>query len=253
MLNNMGMSENGNIYFVTDTHFGLPPDSKARETEFVAWLDSIKSDAGKLFLLGDVFDFWFTYKHVVPKGFVRVLGKLAELADQGVEIHYFTGNHDMWIFDYFAEEMNFVMHSEPAEFQFGEKRFLVGHGDGLTKQNRGYMCLKKMFASRFCQRLFAALHPWAGFSIACGWSRSSRKKHFRKPEPYRGKDVEEIPVFCQRKLKETHFDYFVFGHRHLLVDEQLAENSRYINLGEWITMRNYGVFDGEKFEIRSFG
>ena len=238
------------IYFVSDTHFGLPPNSKVRENEFVAWLDSIKGDAEKLFLLGDIFDFWFSYKYVVPKGFVRVLGKLAELADQGVEIHYFTGNHDMWIFDYFAEEMNFKMYTQPAEFQLGTKTFLVGHGDGLTKQNRSYLWLKRIFASRFCQKLFAMLHPWIGFTVACGWSQKSRAKHFKKAEPYLGNDKEEIPLYCQQKLQQRHYDYCVFGHRHLLINEALTETSRYINLGEWITMRPYGVFDGENFELK---
>ena len=211
-------------YFVSDTHFGAPPDSRGREADFVRWLDMMKADGDKLFLLGDIFDFWFSYKHVVPRGFVRVLGKLAELADSGVEIHFFTGNHDMWVFDYLEKEIGLQVHTAPMEMEIDGKLFFMGHGDGLTKMNKSYNALKRMFASRFCQRAFAALHPWVGFGIAKKWSRSSRKSGKKKVK--KQCRPSEVPVFCKAKLQEKHYDFFVFGHRHRIENEIVGEASQ---------------------------
>jgi len=244
------MSSPEKAYFVSDTHFGAPPDSKGREADFVRWLDKVKADGNKLFLLGDIFDFWFSYKHVVPRGFVRVLGKLAELADSGVEIHFFTGNHDMWVFDYLEKEIGIQAHTAPVEMEIGGKVFLMGHGDGLTKMNKSYNALKKVFASRLCQRAFAALHPWVGFGIAKKWSRSSRKNGKKKvKKQYR---PSEVPVFCKAKLQEKHYDYFVFGHRHRVENEVVGDGSQYFVIGNWIEKRNYAVFSDGLFEVRDF-
>ena len=237
-------------YFVSDTHFGAPPDSRGREADFVRWLDKVKADGNKLFLLGDIFDFWFSYKHVVPRGFVRLLGKLAELADSGVEIYFFTGNHDMWVFDYLEKELGIKTYTQPTEFEIDGKSFFVGHGDGLTKMNKSYNALKRVFASRLCQRAFAALHPWVGFGIAKKWSRSSRKNGKKKVK--KQCRPSEVPVFCEAKLKEKHYDLFVFGHRHRVENEVVGENSQYFVIGEWIENRNYAVFCNGQFEVRDF-
>lgn len=241
---------NKKAYFVADTHFGAPPDSRGREADFERWLDKVKADGSMLFLLGDIFDFWFSYKYVVPRGFVQVLGKLAELADSGVEIHFFTGNHDMWVFDYLEKEIGIKTYTQPAEFEIDGKLFLVGHGDGLTNLNKSYNALKRVFASRLCQRAFAALHPWVGFSIATKWSRSSRRKG--KKNIKKQCRPNEVPVFCKAKLQEKHYDFFVFGHRHRVENEAVGENSRYLVIGEWIENRNYAVFDGGEIEVRDF-
>lgn len=238
------------VYFVADTHFGAPPDSAAREADFVRWLDMVKADASHLFLLGDIFDFWFSYKYVVPRGFVRVLGKLAELADSGVEIHFFTGNHDMWVFDYPEKELGIKTHTQPTEFEIEGKRFLVGHGDGLTSINRSYNALKSVFASKLCQRAFAALHPWAGFTIAKKWSRSSRRKG--KKNNKKQCRPNEVPVFCKAKLAEKPYDYFVFGHRHRIENETVGNGAQYYVIGEWIEQRNYAVFSNGKMDIHNF-
>ena len=237
-------------YFVSDTHFGAPPDSPLREADFVHWLDMVKIDGTQLFLLGDMFDFWFSYKHVVPRGFVRVLGKLAELADSGVEIHFFTGNHDMWVFDYLEKELGIKTYTQPAEFEIDDKQFLVGHGDGLTKMNKSYNALKRVFASRLCQRAFAALHPWVGFGIAKKWSRSSRKNGKKKLKK-QGRS-SEVPVFCETKLQEKHYDFIIFGHRHRIENEIVGENSQYFVIGEWIENRNYAVYCNGQLEVRDF-
>ncbi len=237
-------------YFVADTHFGAPPDSHKREADFVRWLDMVGADATHLFLLGDIFDFWFSYRYVVPRGFVRVLGKLAELADSGVEIHFFTGNHDMWVFDYMEKELGIKTHTQPTEFEIDGKLFLAGHGDGLTNLNKSYNALKRVFASRLCQRAFAALHPWVGFSIATKWSRSSRRKG--KKNKKKQCRPNEMPVFCKAKLNEKHYDYFVFGHRHEVENEMVGQASQYFVIGEWIEHRNYAVFAGGTFEVCDF-
>lgn len=237
-------------YFVADTHFGAPPDSPLREADFVRWLDMVAADGTHLFLLGDIFDFWFSYRYVVPRGFVRVLGKLVELADKGIEIHFFTGNHDMWVFDYMEKELGIKTYTQPAEFEIDGKIFLLGHGDGLTSMNRPYNALKRVFASSLCQRLFAALHPWVGFTIATKWSRGSRKSGSKN----RRKQLRpsEVPVFCKAKLQEKHYDFFVFGHRHKVENEVVGEGGQYFVIGEWIERRNYAVFAGGTFEMRDF-
>lgn len=237
-------------YFVSDTHFGAPPDSPLREADFVHWLDMVKIDGTQLFLLGDMFDFWFSYKHVVPRGFVRVLGKLAELADSGVEIHFFTGNHDMWVFDYFEKELGMQVHTAPVEMEIGGKLFFMGHGDGLTKMNKAYLTLKKVFASRLCQRMFAALHPWVGFGIAKKWSRSSRKNGKKRVQ--KQCRPSEVPVFCKAKLQEKHYDFFVFGHRHRVEIDAVGKVSQCFVIGNWIENRNYAVFNEGQFEVRDF-
>lgn len=244
-------------YFITDAHLGSGNDSRQREQDLVMWLRSIAPEARSVVMLGDIFDFWFTYKHAVPRGFVRLLGQMATMADDGVEFHFFIGNHDMWLFDYLEKEMGVVMHSEPEEMVIDGKRFLLGHGDGMGNQDRSYNFLKHVFRSRFNQWLFAGIHPNIGFPLAHRWSCNSRRRHSLADNGYLGDDREAIYRYCSnRQLERTAngdatFDYFLFGHRHTPICRPIG-NATYINVGNWIENRDYAVFDGETCELRSF-
>ncbi|MEI6866443.1 UDP-2,3-diacylglucosamine diphosphatase [Flavicella sp.] len=245
---------NKKIYFASDQHFGAPTieKSKIREKKFVAWLDMIKEDAEVIFLLGDLFDFWFEYKNVVPKGYIRVLGKLAEIRDNGVPIHFFVGNHDLWMEDYFEKELNIPVYHEPKEFTLGNKTFLIGHGDGLGPGDFGYKRMKKIFTSPLCKWLFRWLHPDIG--VALGKHLSVKNKLISGDEDvkYLGAENEWLVQYCKEILKTKHYNYFVFGHRHLPMTLKIGEKSEYVNLGDWITYFTYGVFDGEKLEVFPF-
>ncbi len=240
----MQLQPNKKIYFLSDFHLGTPNAgaSLQREKTIVAFLDTIKHDAQEVFLAGDMFDFWFEYRAVVPKGFVRLLGKLAELSDSGIKLHFFVGNHDMWIRDYFQKELNMQVYFEPAVFEFNGKRFYIGHGDGLGPGDHKYKFLKKIFRSPFCQWLFGILPPAIGMGIANYFSRKSRNG--QAEEKFAGEENEWLITFCKETLQKEHFDYFIFGHRHLVIDFPLKEDSRYINLGDWINFNSYAVFDG---------
>jgi len=242
------------IYFISDFHLGVPDfeSSLMREKKIVRFLDMIKTDATELYLLGDVFDFWFEYKHAVPRGFVRLLGKLAELSDSGIKIHYFTGNHDMWVSDYLPKELGCHLYREPISTTYDGKKFYIGHGDGLGPGDHGYKFIKKVFSSKISQWLFARFHPNFGTWLANYFSRKSRVATGTSDEIYHGDDKEFLVVFCKDYLTKTHVDYFVFGHRHLVIDKMIGDNSRYINLGDWIKDFRYGVFDGNNFELKKF-
>ena len=239
------------IYFASDFHLGVPTYEKSleREHRIVRWLDSIRNDAEELYLLGDVFDFWFEYRTVVPRGFVRLLGKLAELSDSGIKIHYFTGNHDMWTFDYLEKELNVTIYRAPIERVYNSKTFYIGHGDGLGPGDHGYKFIKKIFASKICQWLFARLHPNFGIGIANYFSKKSRIATGTTDENFLGEEKEWLVIYSKEILAKKHFDYLIFGHRHLPLDIKIND-SRYINLGDWIQYFTYGVFDGENFELK---
>ena len=241
------------IYFASDLHLGVPNREKSLERErlFVQWLNEIKADAEAIFLVGDIFDFWFEYKKAVPKGYVRLLGKLAEISDSGIPIHIFTGNHDMWLFDYLEEEINATIYREPIEVSLKGKRFFIGHGDGLGPGDKGYKIIKKIFENKICQWLFERIHPNLGISIAEYWSKKSRIANGQKDETYHG-EKEWLTQFCKEKKKTIEVDYFVFGHRHLPLEEDLGDNTSYINLGEWVNYNSYAVFDGEKLELKRY-
>lgn len=217
----------------------------------VRWLDSIKSDCAELYLLGDVFDFWFEYEHVVPKGFIRLLGKLAELSDEGVDLHIFTGNHDVWMFDYFELQLNAKVHHHPIEREWGGKQFIIGHGDGLGPGDQGYKFIKGVFSNSVAQRLFAFLHPYIGVKMARFFSRKSRETNVDRDQSFLGEE-EYLIRYCREVLKHKHVDYFIFGHRHLVIDFELNDRSRYINLGEWFTTCNYAKFDQHSLVLQSF-
>ena len=248
------MENNKKIYFASDFHLGAPDyaASLEREKKIVKWLDEIKKDAKEIFLVGDLFDFWFEYKTVVPRGYVRILGKIAELTDSGIPVHLFTGNHDMWIFDYLPKEINIILHKEPIEREFDGKKFFIGHGDGLGPGDKGYKFLKKVFANKICQWLFAWIHPNLGMKIANYWSHRSRIFNEENEEKFLGEDKEWLVAYCNKVLQKKHYDYFIFGHRHLPLDIKLSDSSRYINLGEWFKSNSYAVFDGNDISLKYY-
>lgn len=248
------MKEKNKIYFASDFHLGVPTYEKSleREKKVIRWLDSIKEDAAELYLMGDVFDFWFEYKTVVPKGHVRLLGKLAELSDSGIKLHYFTGNHDMWTFDYLEKEINVTIYRSPIERNYSGKDFYIGHGDGLGPGDHGYKFIKTIFASKTCQWFFARLHPNFGIGIANYFSRKSRIATGTTDEVFRGEEKEWLVIYSKEILAKKYFDYLIFGHRHLPLDITINNKSRYINLGDWIQYFTYGVFDGKDFELKKF-
>ena len=246
-------SENKKIYFASDQHLGAPtPEaSLPREKKFVAWLDTIKEDAGAVFLLGDLFDFWFEYKTVVPKGFVRVLGKLAELKDAGIDIYFFVGNHDLWMRDYFQKELNIPVFHEPQEFDINGKLFLIGHGDGLGPGDYGYKRMKKVFIFPFFKWLFRWLHPDIGVKLGHYFSVKNKLISGDEDAQFLGEENEWLALYCRKKLTEKHYDFFIFGHRHLPLEIELNSSSTYINLGDWIQYFTYGEFM-KTFKLKEF-
>ena len=250
----MVLDSNKKIYFLSDFHLGAPDavSSLKREKEVVRFLDDIKSSAAAIFLVGDMFDFWNEYRTVVPKGYTRLLGKLAELTDAGIPMYFFVGNHDMWMKDYFQQELNIPVYFEPKEFEWNNKKFLIGHGDGLGPGDKGYKFLKKIFRNPICQWLFGILPPFFGMGLANYLSRRSRAQTGASEEVFLGEDKEWLIIYAKEVLKQKQFDFFVFGHRHLAIDYRLSETSRYINLGDWIHYYTYAVFDGTDMELKSF-
>jgi len=242
------------IYFASDFHLGVPDHhvSLEREKKIVRWLDQIRNDAHSIYLLGDIFDFWFEYKHTIPKGFIRLQGKLAEIRDSGIPVYFFTGNHDMWMFDYFPTELQIPILREPVLLEVGQQKLLIGHGDGLGPGDNSYKILKKFFASKTCQWLFARIHPNLGISIAKYWSRNSRIANLKKEEKFSGEENEYLFVYCRELEKTMHHDFYVFGHRHLPLDLQVGSQSRYINLGEWVHFYSYASYDGKNVELKAF-
>lgn len=242
------------IYFAADFHLGVPDydSSLQRERQIIQWLNDVKSDAHSVYLLGDIFDFWFEYKHTIPKGFVRLLGKLAEMRDAGIPIYFFTGNHDMWMFDYFPKELGIPVFREPIVLEVGSKKLMIGHGDGLGPGDHTYKFLKKFFNSAVCQWLFARLHPNLGITIANTWSRRSRISNKKRDETFQGENGEYLWVYCKQMEASQHHDYYIFGHRHLPLNLKVTDNSTYINVGEWVHHKTFAVYDGRKVELKQF-
>jgi len=237
-------SNNKKVYFASDQHLGAPTAdaSLQREKIFVAWLENIKKDAEAIFLLGDLFDFWFEYEKVVPKGFVRVLGKLAEISDSGIPIYFFVGNHDLWMKDYFEKELNIPVFHKPQEFIINQKKFLIGHGDGLGPGDLGFKRMKKVFTFPLFQWFFRWLHPDLGVKLGQYMSVKNKMISGEEDAKFLGEEKEWLVQYSRKKLTEKHFDYFVFGHRHLPLEIKLQENSMYFNLGDWIQYYTYGEF-----------
>ena len=224
--------------------------SRRRERDFVQWLDTVKHDAAAIFLLGDMFDFWFEYRYTVPRGFVRLMGKLAELADNEIPIHFFVGNHDQWMHDYLQSEMNIQMYDQPTEFEINGKLFLIGHGDDISPENFTDRLHIFIFKSRLLRVLYASIHPRWGIIFGKKWSIRNRRLH-GLVSPYTGYKEEHIYRYAEKMLASKHYDFFVFGHRHLAMDIQMNANSRYINTGEWIETQTYAVFDGKDVSLHS--
>lgn len=250
----MNIPEGKKIYFASDNHLGAPTSeaSLPREKKFVSWLDEAKKDAAAIFLLGDLFDFWFEYKTVIPKGFTRTFGKLAEISDAGIPIYYFVGNHDLWMHGYFEDELNIPVYHEPKEFIFNDKTFFIGHGDGLGPYDKGYKRMKKVFTNPVFKWLFRWLHPDLGVKIAQYMSVKNKLISGDDDAKFLGEENEWLVQYSKKKFEEKPRDYFIFGHRHLPLEIKLNDSSTYINLGDWITYYTYGVFDGENFELKTY-
>ncbi len=247
------MESKKKIFFASDVHLGAHSIRNHREHEhiFVSWLESIKDEAGELYLMGDIFDFWFEYSHVIPRGFTRFLGKLCEFTDRGIPVHFFTGNHDIWIFDYLPRETGVIVHREPFTTVLYNKRFFLAHGDGLTPYEKTYNRLKSVFTSPLAQTLFKWIHPDLGIPMAKFWSRKSRNKNDQlHTATFQGEEKEWLIEFAKQTLEKEHYDFFVFGHRHIVREVMIAPQSRVFYLGDWITHFSYGEWDGENFRLK---
>jgi UDP-2,3-diacylglucosamine hydrolase len=245
---------NKKIYFASDFHLGVPTleNSLEREKAICRWLDLIKTDAEEIYLVGDLFDFWFEHKYTVPKGFTRLLGKIAELTDSGIKVNFFTGNHDLWMQDYFIKELNVVIHHQPITKVYNNKTFFIGHGDGMGPGDKGYKLLKIVFTSKLCHWLYSRLHPNFSFWFARFTSRRSRITTGDSDEKFLGNEKEWLFLFSREYLKDHKVDFFIFGHRHLPLELDVDGKAKYINLGEWINYRTYAVFDGETLALKKF-
>ncbi|MBT8315529.1 MAG: UDP-2,3-diacylglucosamine diphosphatase [Maribacter sp.] len=250
----INIPEGKKIYFSSDNHLGAPTmkESMPRERRFVSWLDMVKKDAAAIFLLGDLFDFWFEYKRVVPKGFTRTLGKLAEIADNGIPVYYFVGNHDLWMNGYFEEELNIPVFHKPQQFTFNTTSFFIGHGDGLGPGDKGFKRMKKVFTNPVAKWFYKWLHPDLGVRLAQYLSVKNKLISGDGDVKFLGEEKEWLVQYCKRKLEQGHHDYFIFGHRHLPLEIELNEKSKYINLGDWISHYTYGEFDGQEFSLKKF-
>lgn len=250
----MQISAGKKIFFLSDFHLGAPNEeaSLQREKLIVRFLDEIKEQASAILIVGDMFDFWYEYGKVVPKGYVRLLGKLGALTDAGIQIHFFVGNHDMWMRDYFQKELNIPVYFEARDFTFDGKRFHIAHGDGLGPGDHKYKALKKVFRNPVCQWLFGILPPGIGIGLADYFSKKSRAMTGTSEELFLGEEKEWLIIYSKEVLEKEKVDFFVFGHRHLPIDYRLNTESRYINLGDWIQYFTYAVFDGEDVVLKSY-
>ena len=239
------------IYFASDFHLGSPTlkDSHKREKLIVSWLNDIEKDAKAVYLVGDVFDFWFEYKKVIPKGFVRFLGKLAELTDNGMAVHLFVGNHDIWMKDYLEKEIGLTIHHKPTIIKEQNKKIFIAHGDGLGDGDYFYKFLRKIFISRICQWIFARMHPNLSFSLAQAWSKSSRKSNHA---PFLSNEKEILFGYCKEQQSNNSVDYYVFGHRHFPLELKVDKKATYINTGDWLQYYTYAVLENGKLELKTY-
>ncbi|UCG27360.1 MAG: UDP-2,3-diacylglucosamine diphosphatase [Bacteroidales bacterium] len=247
------MPDNKKIYFASDIHLGYPnhEQSLLREKRFVKWLEEVRSTAREIYLLGDIFDYWYEYKKVVPRGFTRLLGKIAEITDEGIPIHFFTGNHDIWIFDYLPMETGVTVHHQPVQKTYHGLKYYIAHGDGLGPCDKGYKLLKKIYTSRTLQLMFSRLHPNFTIWFAHKWSHKSRSLK-ELASKFEGEEKECLIQYARDLLTRDHFDFFIFGHRHIPLDIHLDKNCRFIYLGDWLTHFTYAIIDGEKVELKKY-
>jgi len=247
--------EGKKIYFASDVHLGAPTINNQRKHEkrFVSWLSSIQENASEIYLLGDIFDFWFEYKKAIPKGYSRFIGKLCELTDAGIPVHFFTGNHDIWVFDYLPSETGIEVYRKPLIKEWNQKRFFLAHGDGLTPYEKSYNRLKAVFTNKLAQKVFRIIHPDIGIWLANFWSRKSRENNNdRNNDIIQNEENEWLVLWAKDVLKNEHFDYFIFGHRHMAKIIQLSKKTKFIYLGDWITNFSYGEWDGSEFHLKFF-
>ena len=239
-------------YFISDIHLGLPNREKSleRELKLVKFLDEIKKDAETIYFVGDIFDFWWEYKSVVPRGFVRFLGEIAQLTDAGIKIIFFTGNHDVWMKDYLTEELGVTILTKELKTEINTKKFYIAHGDGLGPGDKSYKFLKKIFTNKFLQWCFTRLHPNFAFWIARKWSYNRRKKETYYD--FKGPDKELLVLHSENVLKNDYFDYLIYGHRHFPLMIDIGKSSKHINLGDWLVNFTYGVFDGKDFILETY-
>lgn len=243
------------IYFISDAHLGsrLEKNPRAHEKKVVDWLDMVKADASAIYMMGDMFDFWYEYRTVVPKGFVRFLGKMAELVDSGIEVHFFTGNHDIWTFGYLENEVGLIVHREPEVIQLGSKQFFLAHGDGLSTKEHGFKFIRKIFHNRTCQRLFRYVPPQLGQNFGYNWSKNNRLKIAKLDNKFKGEGSEHLVVYAKQYFDEhPDTDFVIFGHRHIELDLQIKNQKRVVILGDFVSLFTYGVFDGENFWLETF-
>jgi len=242
------------IYFVSDAHLGFPNavESLKREKLLVRWLDEVSQDASEIYLLGDIFDFWFEYKRVVPKGYTRFLGKISQITDQGIKVHFFTGNHDLWVFDYLPNEIGVEVHRDREIRIINGKKFFIAHGDGLGPSDIGFKYLKKIFKNRFAQWLFARIHPNFAVRMAVRWSQHNRYHENPKNFNFLGEDKERLIQYAKRKIENEHYDFFIFGHRHLPIEFMLNPNTKFVNLGDWLFHFTYAIFDGNDVTLHQY-
>ncbi|MCO5233165.1 MAG: UDP-2,3-diacylglucosamine diphosphatase [Chitinophagales bacterium] len=249
---NLHLPTNKKAYFASDFHLGANYSGKSIEREriIIQWLASIREDTGVLFLVGDLFDFWFEYKYVIPKGYTRFLAELSKFTDNGIPIFVFTGNHDIWMFDYLNEELGVKILREPHIFYINNHPFFIGHGDGLGPGDKKFKFLKKIFTLPICQKLFSWLHPDIGVALAQTWSNHSRTDP--RTEKFEGEGNERLIVYSKEQLAIHPAQYYIFGHRHLPLDIHLGQGARYINLGDWLYNYTYLEYDGTQVELKKY-
>lgn len=245
-----------NVYFLSDAHLGSLAISHGRtqERRLVRFLDSIKEKAAAVYLLGDMFDFWYEYRYTVPKGYTRFLGKLSELCDMGVEVHFFTGNHDIWAYEYLEKECGVTLHKQPLTTDIYGKLFFLAHGDGMGDPDRKFKMLRWIFHNRACQYLMSALHPRWGIALGLKWAKQSYIKHKETDEAtYMGENKEHLVLYTKEYMKShPDIDFFIYGHRHIELDLMLSKKVRMMILGDWISQFTYAVFDGEHMFLEEY-
>ena len=247
------MKDSGKIFFASDFHLGLKAgsDPLEREKKVVKWLNTIAPDASEIFLVGDIFDFWWEYKLVVPRGFTRFLGTVSAITDSGTPVHFFTGNHDMWVGNYLSGECGITIHTTPYTQTFGGKKFLIVHGEGLGSESTGYKILLAIFKNKTLRALYSMLHPSVGIGIGHKWSLSSRLGKGISKE-FLGEEMEDLIKYSKSVLKNEHFDFFIFGHRHLPLLFNLNHDTTIVFLGDWINRGSYAEWDGKQINLREF-
>lgn len=248
----IGVLTQKRTYFISDIHLGAPAlnNNPEREKLFVDWLTDAGRDADEIYLLGDIFDFWYEYRKVVPRGFVRTLGKIAELTDRGIKVHYFTGNHDVWVYDYLPSETGVILHREPIIITLGDKTFYLGHGDGLDPNDKGYLLLKRLFTSKTAQFFFSRLHPNIALWFGHQWAKRSRISKGTLPEYVEDIEKEGAVQFARSFIHNPPVDYFIFGHRHIFHQKEIKPGVNVLFLGEWFNFFSFAVYDGKSVELR---